>query len=212
WGRLLFTYFPCLIKFILHTTFPDIDASTPNLRTQLLKTFETKYFLSHDWYFAFLHHPSSPMIDLFSLPLPSNKIDVSLYNTYIEKTINNINIFENVNELTLYLRNSNENLKLPQSCFSNVKNLILISRFQHNERLPRMLLVDISHLVRFSNLESIEFIENNFPSSMLILLDYTTKLKSLSMSFFNLIQMTKTLSDQHVCQQLTKLIKHLKIT
>ncbi|CAF1086635.1 unnamed protein product [Rotaria sp. Silwood1] len=212
WERLLSTYFPCLIKFILHTTFPDIDASTPNLRTQLLKTFETKYFLSHDWYFAFLHHPSSPMIDLFSLPLPSNKIDVSLYDTYIEKTINNINIFENINELTLYLRNSNENLKLPQSCFSNVKNLILISRFQHNERLPRMLLVDISHLVRFSNLESIEFIENNFPSSMLILLDYTTKLKSLSMSFLNLIQMTKTLSDQHVCQQLTKLIKHLKIT
>ncbi|CAF4553249.1 unnamed protein product, partial [Rotaria sp. Silwood2] len=136
----------------------------------------------------------------------------NLYDTYIEKTINDINIFENVNELSLFLANSNENLKLPKSCFFNVKNLKLISRFRHDERQPRLLFVDISHLVIFSNLESIEFIGNNFPSSSLVLLDYTTKLQSLSLSFSNLIQMTKTLSDQHICQQLTKLIKHLKIT
>ncbi|CAF2872872.1 unnamed protein product [Rotaria sp. Silwood2] len=212
WERLLSTYFPCLIKFTLHTTFPEEDASTPTLRTQLLKTFETRYFLSHNWYFAFLHHSLSPTIDLFSLPLLNNKIHANLYDTYIEKTINDINIFENVNELSLFLANSNENLKLPKSCFFNVKNLKLISRFRHDERQPRLLFVDISHLIIFSNLESIEFIGNNFPSSSLVLLDYTTKLQSLSLSFSNLIQMTKTLSDQHICQQLTRLIKHLKIT
>ncbi|CAF3667765.1 unnamed protein product [Rotaria sordida] len=212
WQRVLSTYFPCLIKFKLYITFPEEDASTPILRTQLLKTFETIYFLSHNWYFAFLHHPSSSNIDLFSLPLFNNKIHANLYDTYIEKTINDINIFENINELSLFLTNSNEYLKLSKSCFSNVKNLKLISRFQFNERQPRTLFVDISNLIIFSKLESIEFIGNYFPSTSFILLDYTTKLQSLSISFLNLIQMTKTLTDQHICQQLTKLIKHLKIT
>ena len=130
----------------------------------------------------------------------------------MEKTIADTNIFENVNELSLFLTNSNENIKLPKSSFPNVKNLKLISRFRNNERQPKTFFVDISNLVTFSKLESIEFIGNCFPPSSLILLEYTTKLHSISISLNNLIQMTKTLSDQPICQRLTTLIKHLTIT
>jgi hypothetical protein len=212
WERLLSTSFPCLIKFQLCTTFPNEDASTPILRTQLLKTFETTYFVSHNWCFGFLFHPSLPTIDLFSLPLFNNKIHADLYDTNIETTIKEINIFGNVNELSLFLSNSNENIKLPKSSFSNVKCLKLISRFRQNERQPRMLFVDLSNIVVFSKLESIEFIGNYFPSTSFVLLDYTTNLKSISISFNNLILMTKTLSDEHSCQRLKMLIKHLTIT
>ncbi|CAF4804134.1 unnamed protein product [Rotaria socialis] len=212
WEMLLSKCFPLLKAFFLHTTFPKEEASTPALRTQLLKTFETMYFSSHNLYFALLYHPSTSAIDLFSLPLVNHRIHASLYDTYIEKTMNDINIFENVNELSLFLTTSGENLKLPKSCFSNVKNLKLISRFRQYERLPRNLFVDISNLVTFSKLESLEFIGNTFPSTSFVLLDYTPKLESLSISFSNLIQMTKALTDQHSCQQLTKLIKHLNIT
>ncbi|CAF3866220.1 unnamed protein product [Rotaria magnacalcarata] len=212
WEILLSTCFPLLKTFFLHTTFPEEDASTPALRTQLLKTFETMYFSSHNLHFAFLYHPSASSIDLFSLPLVTHRIHASLYDTHIEKTMSDINIFENVNELSLFLTTSEANLKLPKSCFSNVKNLKLISRFRQYERLPRNLFVDISNLVTFSTLESLEFIGNTFPSTSFVLLDYTPKLESLSISFSNLIQITKALTDQHTCQQLTKLIKHLNIT
>lgn len=198
--------------FSLYTTFPEDDVPTQELRTQLLKSFETIYFLSHNWYFAFVRHPSSSTIDFFSFPLVNNKIHASLYDTYIEKTNNDINPFENVNELSLFLTRSDDNVNLPKSCFSNVKSLKLISRFRNHEQLPRLLFVDISNLVSFSKLESIEFIGNNFPSSSFILFDYTPQLRSLSIPFLNLIQMTKTLTDQNSCQKLKKLIKHLKIT
>jgi hypothetical protein len=75
-----------------------------------------------------------------------------------------------------------------------------------------MMIVDISNLITVSKLESIEFIGNYFLQSTFLLLDYTTKLQSISISFNNLIQMTKTFSDQHICRQLTMLIKHLTIT
>lgn len=192
--------------------FPREHATTAILRTQLLKAFETRYFSIHKWYFAFIYHPSSPTIDLFSLPLINKKIDVYLYDTHIEKTINDINLFENITELSLFLTNSQMNLKLPSLSFNNVKNLKLISRFQHNGTQPRMMIVDISNLITVSKLESIEFIGNYFLSSNFLLLDYTTKLQSISISFDNLIQMTKTFNDQHICQRLTMLIKHLTIT
>jgi len=212
WERVLSTCFPGLAKFELYITFAQENVPSTILRTQLLKRFETTYFFSHNWYFAFIYHPSNLTIDLFSLPLINNKIQVNLYDTLIEKTINDVHIFENVNELSLVLTNSHMNLKLPNLSFCNVKNLKLISRFRHNETQPRLMIVDISHLVTVSKLESIEFIGNYFLSSIFLLLDYTTKLQSISISFNNLIQMTKELSDQHICQRLTMLIKHLTIT
>jgi hypothetical protein len=212
WERLLSTYFPHLIKFQLHTIFPREDAPTAILRTQLLKTFETTYFRTRNWYFAFIYHPSVRTIDLFSLPLSNKKIRVQIYDTHIEKTIENINLFENVYELELVLTNSNLNSKLPNLSFSNVKNIQLISRFQNHETPPGMMIVDISNLVSISKLESLEFHGNSFPSSSFLLLDYTTKLQSISISLNNLIQMTKTLADAPICQRLTMLIKHLTIT
>ena len=195
----------------MYVTFPNENAPTPVVRTQLLKTFETIYFLSHNWYFGFLYNPSIGTIDLFTLPLFHNKIHASLYDTTIEKTINDINIFKNVDELSLFLSNSNENIKLPDRSFSYVKNLKLISRYRHNERPPTSLFVDISHLITFAKLESIEFIGNYFPSTTFILLDYTTNLKSISISFNSLNLMTKTLNEPHICQRLKTLIKHLTI-
>lgn len=211
WETLLSTSFPCLIKFELYTTFPNEDAPTPVVRSQLLKTFETIYFLSHNWYFGFLYNPSIRTIDLFSLPLFHNKMHASLYDTTIEKTINDINMFKNVDELSLYLSNSNENIKLPNRSFSYVKDLKLISRYRQNERLPISLFADISYVITFAKLESMEFIGNHFPSTTFILLDYTTNLKSISISFNSLNLMTKTLKEPHICQRLQTLIKHLTI-
>lgn len=185
---------------------------TAALRTQMLKTFETRYFVSHNWYFAFVYHASNATIDLFSLPLINNQIHVHLYDTHIEKTINDTDIFENVTDLSLVLTGSQTNSKLPNLSFNNIKNLKLIPRFLPNEPQPRMIIIDISNLIRISQLESIEFTGNHFLSSIHLLFDYTTKLHSLIIPFNTLIQLTKTLTDQHICQQLTKFIKHLKIT
>jgi hypothetical protein len=212
WATHLPANFPHLINLHLHITFPQDDAPTPNDRTLLLKTFQTSYFRSHKWYFAFIHRPSMTNIELFSIPLINNNLCFNLYDTLIETTVSDKNIFTHIQELSLFLTNPVENPTLSNSCFPNVHKLKLISEFQDHERYPIMLFVDISHLVNFSRLKSLEFIGINFPSTFLVLLDYTPNLQSLTISLNSLIKMTKILTDETICQRLTTLIKHLTIT
>ncbi|UJR09034.1 hypothetical protein I4U23_013283 [Adineta vaga] len=129
-----------------------------------------------------------------------------------ETATNDRNIFENVKKLSLILTNSDENLRSEKVKFSNVEQIKLISYFREYQSFPKSLLVDISHVVRFSNLKSIEFLGEHFPTSSLVLFDYTPNLHSLSIRLNNFIKMTKMLTDQDVCRCLTKLIKHLTIT
>ena len=75
-----------------------------------------------------------------------------------------------------------------------------------------MLFVHISHLMQFPRLKSLEFVGVNFPSTSLVLLDYTSNLQSLTIPLNSLIKMTKILNDETICSRLTKLIKHLTIT
>lgn len=181
------------------------------MRTQILKAFERPYFFTHNWHFAFVYHSARSSVDLFSLPLNNDKYQIHLYDTHIEKTNNDTDIFKNVNELRLSLTSSIEHLKLPKSSFFNVENLHIISSFQHLEGLTPNLFVDLSNIVKLPTLKSIEFTGDNLPRTTLILLDYTKNLQSLSISLSNLVPMTKALTDQHICQQLTKLIKHLTL-
>ncbi|CAF4427102.1 unnamed protein product, partial [Adineta steineri] len=57
-----------------------------------------------------------------------------------------------------------------------------------------------------------ELIGMHFPSTILILLDYMPNLHSITITLNHFIKMTKTLTDNKICQHLTKLIKHLTIT
>lgn len=209
---LLSSNFPHLINFHLHITFSQDDSPTTNDRIQLLKTFHTSYFRSHKWYFAFIHRPSITNIELFSIPLINNKISFNLYDTHIETIGCDKNMFIHIKELSLFLKTSNENSILSNSFFPNVKTLKLISEFQDHEPFPKMLFVHISHLIKFSRLKSLEFIGVNFPSTSLVLLDYTSNLQSLTIPLNSLIKMTKILNDETICSRLTKLIKHLTIT
>jgi len=136
----------------------------------------------------------------------------NLYGTHIETTMTDEPIFKNINELSLFLTNPNENPTSLNPLFSNVKNLKLISEIREYQPFPKSLFVDISHLVKFSQLKSIEITGIHFPSASLILLDYTPNLHSLTISLNNLIKMTKTLNDQTISHRLTTLIKHLTIT
>jgi hypothetical protein len=149
-------------------------------------------------------------IELFSLPIIDKQIYFNLYQTQIETNMMDNNIFKNINQLSLFLtNNSNENSNI---FFPNVKNLKLISQFQEYEIYPKKLFVDISYLIKFSKLKSIEFIGRNFPSTSLVLLDYTPNLHSLIIPLNCFIKMTKILTDDNICHRLSSLIKHLTIT
>lgn len=211
WQTLLSSNFSQLINFQLHITFPRDHTPTSNDRTQLLKTFETSYFSSHKWFFAFIYHSSMANIELFSLPMIDKKMSFHLYGTHIETTKNDENMFNNIKELSLFLANQNENSTLLNPFFPNVQDLQLISEFQEYQPFPKNLFVDISHIVKFSQLKSIEFIGLHFPSTSLVLLDYTPDLHSLTISLNSLIKMTNVLDDQTICHRLTTLIKHLTI-
>jgi hypothetical protein len=209
WSTVLSTKFPQLINLQLRITFLQEDAPTRDDRLQLLKAFQTSYFRYHKWYFAIIHCPSMTNIELFSLPIIDNKIYFNLYHTQIETTITDKNLFKNINQLSLFLTNSNETSNI---FFSNIKNLKLISEFQEYEIYPKNLFVDISYLFKFSKLKSIEFIGRYFPSTSLVLLDYTPNLQSLIIPLNSFIKMTKILTDENICYRLTTLIKHLTIT
>ena len=56
---------PCLIEFVLY----ERETPISTLRTQLLQTFETSYFLLHNWYFTVVWHRLAPSIDFLSLPI-----------------------------------------------------------------------------------------------------------------------------------------------
>lgn len=138
------------------------------------------------------------------------KISFDLYQTELQTTGLGKMIFKNINQLSLFLTNSNENIN--PICFPNVKNLRLMSQFQEHERYSRNLFVDISHMVEFSKLKSIEFCGRYFPSTCLVVLDYTPNLHSLTIPLNSLIKMTKNLTDETICHRLMTLIKHLTIT
>ncbi|CAF4045057.1 unnamed protein product [Adineta steineri] len=213
WQALLSSTFPQLNCFQLHIIFPQEDVPTSDDRIQLLKTFETLYFRQRKWYFAFIYCPSMTNIEFFSLPIINKKIDVNLYNTSIETTMNDEHTFKNIKELSLVLTDPNETSSpLFNSCFFNVENLKLISEFREYQPFPKNLYVDISRLVKFSHIKSMELIGMHFPSTILILLDYMPNLHSITITLNHLNKMTKTLTDNKICQHLTKLIKHLTIT
>lgn len=138
------------------------------------------------------------------------KISFNLYQTEIETMKIDKTIFNNINQLSLFLTNSNENIN--RICFPNVQHLRFISQFQEHEIYSRNLYVDISHCVEFSKLKSIEFCGRYFPSTSLVLLDYTPKLHSLIIPLNSFIKMTKNLTDETICHRLMTLIKHLTIT
>lgn len=135
---------------------------------------------------------------------------VNLYQTDVETTMVDQAIFQKIQKLSLFLTNSNENANPIH--FSNVQNLQLISEFHEYEIFPRRLFVDISQVVNFSKLKSIELSGRYFPSTSLVLLDYTPNLHSLTIPFNSLAKMTKQLTDEAVCRRLSTLIKHLTIT
>jgi hypothetical protein len=148
-------------------------------------------------------------IELFSFPMMDTKIYFNLYHTEIETTTADQNMFENINQLSLFLTSANENSHV---FFPNVKNLTLISEFQEHGVYQKKLFVDISKLMKFSKLKSIEFLGRNFPSTTLVLLDYTPNLHSLIIPLDSLIKMTKMLTDENICHRLMTLIKYLTIT
>ena len=213
WENFLSSNFCYLTNFQLYVKFPQFDVPTTNDRTELLKTFETKYFASHQWYFAFIYRPSRTNIEFFSTPMINNKLSINLYNTHIETTIKNENMFQNVREISLILtNNSNENSIISNPIFHYVENLKLISEFHEHQTFPNMLFVDISRLIEFSRLKSISFVGMNFPSLSLVLLEYMPNLQRLDISLNNLMKMTKQFNDENSCHYLKKLIKHLNIT
>ena len=135
---------------------------------------------------------------------------MNLYQTQIETSHIDKTIFKNIHQLSLFLTNSTETCS--NIIFPNVNSLKLLSEFQEYESYPKNLFVDISHLLILSKLKSIEFIGQNFPSTTLVLLDYTPNLHTLIIPLNSLIKMTKLLTDENICYRLTTLIKHLTIT
>ena len=210
WAIILPSKFPHLLTFQLHIIFPIADAPTSNDRIQLLQAFQTSYFRSHQWYFAIIHSPSIDHLTFSSIPMVEKKISLNLYQTEIEPMASSSSIFENIEQLSLYLNNSNENPN--RISFPNVQHLQLISQFQEREVYRRNLFVDISHLIEFSKLKSIEFRGRYFPSTSLVLLDYTPNLQSLIIPVNSFVKMTKILTDETSCHRLMTLIKHLTIT
>ncbi|CAF0995203.1 unnamed protein product [Adineta ricciae] len=213
WESVLSTHLRKLIHLRLNVRFSENDLPAINDRKELLQTFDTSYFRSRYWSFALHHCRTKRTLELFSTPMVKKSIEFNLYNTNVEKPMTDADeMFENVENLTLFLTILDESLLRERFHFPNVKSLKLVSHFQECQAFPKSLLADMAHLVKLSNVESIEFIGNHFPTSSLILLDYTPKLHSLSVRLSSIIKMTKMLTDQNICQRLTKLIRHLTIT
>ena len=150
-------------------------------------------------------------VELFSMPMINDKKQYDLYTSKTEPTVDDEKQFENINELSLHLTQPNENLPRAKACFPKVETLQLISHFQEYQPFPKDLLVDISRLVKLPYVTSIEFAQGSFPNCSLVLLEYTSNLRSLTVSLKTLIKMTKMLQDQAICQCLTKRIKRLTI-
>lgn len=198
------------MNFYLYITFAGHDAPTANNRLELLNTFQTSYFRLQQWSFAIVYCPSTFSNILFSIPMVNKQISVNLYQTEIETTMAGANLFENIEQISLYLTNANGTAT--PSRFPNAESLQLISQYREHEAYPKRLFVDISQVVNFGKLKAIQLTGRHFPSAILILLDYTPNLHSLIIPYSCLVKMTKLLTDQAICRRLSTLIKHLTIT
>lgn len=205
WETVLATNFPRLKSFAILITFPQDDLPNPIDQQQILQSFQTSYYRSHRWTFAFYQCPSTSTFSFFSIPMEIKKLNFNLYHANQQSSHH----FENIRELDLYLTNdTNQSTQF----FPNVQHLKLISHYREYQTYPKSLLVDIARLFNLSKLQSIEFGRGQFPSGSLVLLEYTPQLHSLSIPLKDLIKMTKELNDEKTCQFLTKSIQHLSIT
>lgn len=198
------------MNFNLYITFAGHDAPAANIRQELLNTFQTPYFRLHQWSFAIIYCPSTFSNILFSIPMRKKKLLFDLYQTEIETTMPGANLFQNIEQISLHLLHFNQTINPIR--FGNVNSLQLISQHHDNQPYPKRLFVDISQTVNLDKLKSMELSGRHFPSSILILLDYTPNLQSLTIPYSCFITMTKLLTDQPICQRLSILIKHLTIT
>ena len=198
------------MNFYLYITFPGYDAPTANNRLEILNTFQTSYFRLREWSFAVVYCPSTFSNILFSIPMVNKQISVNLYQTEIETTTAGTDLFENIEQISLYLTNTSGTTN--PSRFPNAESLQLISQYHEHEAYPKRLFVDIAQVVNFTKLKSIQLTGRHFPSSILIILDYTPNLHSLIIPYSCLVKMTKLLTDPAICRRLSTLVKHLTIT